>query len=175
MAALVQPGEAGGQPHATQQQPRQPQRQRPALLAPHHASQRNREQVAGQAPGGGAVAQLIEAGQLGAGDRGRGQGGQLSCRYPTSCPPPASVGDATVVSHRCSEPVWAATARLDGRECPAPLMIPSDPRRQAMVDSLRSRYRTAADRNDADAKQALFKEAVYLGIQPEEFTDPDGR
>jgi hypothetical protein len=54
-------------------------------------------------------------------------------------------------------------------------MIPSDPRRQAMVDSLRSRYRTAADRNDADAKQALFKEAVYLGIQPEEFTDPDGR
>jgi hypothetical protein len=43
-----------------------------------------------------------------------------------------------------------------------------------MVDSLRRRYRTAADRNDADAKQALFKEAVYLGIKPEEFADPDG-
>jgi hypothetical protein len=54
-------------------------------------------------------------------------------------------------------------------------MIPSDPRRQAMVDSLRSRYRTAADHNDAEAKQALFKEAVYLGIQPEEFADPDGQ
>lgn len=45
-----------------------------------------------------------------------------------------------------------------------------DPRRQAMVDSLRSRFQSADQRNDAEAKQALFKEAVYLGIQPEEFT-----
>ena len=47
---------------------------------------------------------------------------------------------------------------------------PSDPRRQALVESLRSRYSSAAALNDAEAKQALFKEAVYLGIQPEEFT-----
>ena len=46
----------------------------------------------------------------------------------------------------------------------------SDPRRQAMVDSLRRRFQSAEQRNDAEAKQALFKEAVYLGIQPEEFT-----
>ena len=47
---------------------------------------------------------------------------------------------------------------------------PSDPRRQALVDSLRSRYRSAAAHNNAEAKQALFKEAVYLGIQPDEFS-----
>ena len=46
----------------------------------------------------------------------------------------------------------------------------ADPRRQALVQSLRSRYRSAEERGDADAKQALFKEAVYLGIQPAEFT-----
>jgi len=38
------------------------------------------------------------------------------------------------------------------------------------VESLRSRYRSAEERSDAVAKQALFKEAVYLGIQPGEFT-----
>jgi hypothetical protein len=48
---------------------------------------------------------------------------------------------------------------------------PSDPRRDALVESLRSRYLRAEDQDDADSKQALFKEAVYLGIQPEEFTD----
>ncbi len=45
-----------------------------------------------------------------------------------------------------------------------------DPRRLALVESLRSRYRSAEERGDAEAKQALFKEAVYLGIQPDEFT-----
>jgi hypothetical protein len=46
-----------------------------------------------------------------------------------------------------------------------------DPRRQVLVESLRNRYRSAAADDDAEAKQALFKEAVYLGIQPEEFTE----
>ena len=46
-----------------------------------------------------------------------------------------------------------------------------DPRRGVLVDSLRSRYQAAVLHNDADSKQALFKEAVYLGIKPEEFTD----
>ena len=50
------------------------------------------------------------------------------------------------------------------------LMSSSDPRRQALVDSLRRRFQQAEQANDAEAKQALFKEAVYLGIQPEEFT-----
>lgn len=50
-------------------------------------------------------------------------------------------------------------------------MVTSDPRRQALIDSLRSRFQEAESQSDAAAKQALFKEAVYLGIQPEEFTE----
>jgi hypothetical protein len=46
----------------------------------------------------------------------------------------------------------------------------TDPRRQALVDSLRSRFRSAEERGDAAAKQALFKEAVYLGIRLDAFT-----
>lgn len=38
------------------------------------------------------------------------------------------------------------------------------------MESLRQRYRSAEERGDAAAKQALFKEAVYLGIQPDAFT-----
>lgn len=49
-------------------------------------------------------------------------------------------------------------------------MLLSDPRRQALIDSLRSRYQNAEKQADPKAKQALFKEAVYLGIQPKEFT-----
>jgi hypothetical protein len=41
-----------------------------------------------------------------------------------------------------------------------------DRRRQALVESLRLRFNQACQRRDAAAKQALFKEAVYLGIQP---------
>ncbi|MCP9927538.1 hypothetical protein [Cyanobium sp. CH-040] len=48
----------------------------------------------------------------------------------------------------------------------------ADPRRPALVQSLRSRYADAERRQDAAAKQALFQEAVYLGIRPEEFTAP---
>jgi hypothetical protein len=51
-------------------------------------------------------------------------------------------------------------------------MSQNDRRRESLVESLRTRY-GVADRNaDAAAKQALFKEAVYLGIKPEEFTLP---
>ena len=45
-------------------------------------------------------------------------------------------------------------------------------RRQALISSLQDRYRLANDRADALAKQALFREAVYLGIQPSLFTVP---
>jgi hypothetical protein len=41
-----------------------------------------------------------------------------------------------------------------------------DRRRQALIESLRLRFSQACQRRDAGAKQALFKEAVYLGIQP---------
>ncbi len=51
-------------------------------------------------------------------------------------------------------------------------MASSDAQRDTLIASLRRRYAEAVLRNDAEAKQALFKEAVYLGIQPEEFTDP---
>lgn len=46
----------------------------------------------------------------------------------------------------------------------------SDARRATLVESLRRRYAEACERDDAAAKQALFKEAVYLGIQPGEFS-----
>jgi len=53
---------------------------------------------------------------------------------------------------------------------PAP-MTAADPRQQALIDSLRSRFAEALRSGDAEAKKALFKEAVYLGIQPDLFGD----
>ena len=50
------------------------------------------------------------------------------------------------------------------------VMTSSDRQRQTLVDSLRLRFARAVADNDADAKAALFKEAVYLGIQPDAFT-----
>jgi hypothetical protein len=41
-----------------------------------------------------------------------------------------------------------------------------DRRHQALIESLQLRFSEACQRRDAGAKQALFKEAVYLGIQP---------
>lgn len=49
-------------------------------------------------------------------------------------------------------------------------MTSEDPQREALIASLRERYATAVLQDDPEAKQALFKEAVYLGIQPEQFT-----
>ncbi|MFM8674164.1 MAG: hypothetical protein ACKOCA_03885 [Vulcanococcus sp.] len=51
-------------------------------------------------------------------------------------------------------------------------MRDNDRRRESLVESLRERYAVAHREADAVAKRALFKEAVYLGIQPEEFTTP---
>ena len=47
----------------------------------------------------------------------------------------------------------------------------TDLRREALIASLRSRFAEAARSGDAEAKKALFKEAVYLGIQPDLFGD----
>ena len=45
----------------------------------------------------------------------------------------------------------------------------SDPRQATLVASLRARYAIAEQRQDADAKLALFKEAAYLGIRPDAY------
>ena len=50
-------------------------------------------------------------------------------------------------------------------------MASSEPQRETLIASLRQRYANAVRDDDAQAKQALFKEAVYLGIQPELFTE----
>ena len=49
-------------------------------------------------------------------------------------------------------------------------MASSEAQRQTLIASLRQRWNEAMREDNAEAKQALFKEAVYLGIQPEEFT-----
>ena len=42
-----------------------------------------------------------------------------------------------------------------------------DPRRAALIASLQQRYADAEARGDAAAKQALFREAVYLNLAPQ--------
>ena len=42
-----------------------------------------------------------------------------------------------------------------------------DPRRAALIASLQQRYADAEARGDAEAKQALFREAVYLNLPPQ--------
>ncbi|RZO05232.1 MAG: hypothetical protein EVB06_05200 [Synechococcus sp. MED-G133] len=46
-----------------------------------------------------------------------------------------------------------------------------DARRRTMISSLQIRFSEAQKRSDAKAKRALFREAIYLGIQPHLFTD----
>ena len=48
----------------------------------------------------------------------------------------------------------------------------TDPRREALIASLRQRFALAQARGDAEAKQALFKEAVYLNLPPELWQEP---
>ena len=50
----------------------------------------------------------------------------------------------------------------------------SDPRRDALIASLRQRFAAAEARGDAAAKQALFKEATYLNLPPELWADAAG-
>lgn len=44
-------------------------------------------------------------------------------------------------------------------------------RQITLIASLRERFRLAEQNSDAKAKQALFREAIYLGIQPQVFTE----
>ena len=50
---------------------------------------------------------------------------------------------------------------------------PGNPRPTRLIASLRERFRLAEQNRDAMAKQALFREAIYLGIQPQVFTEID--
>ena len=74
--------------------------------------------------------------------------------------------------HACDEPHASRTAHTMTPShlwpIPAP-MTAADPRQQALIASLRSRFAEALRSGNAEAKKALFKEAVYLGIQPDLF------
>ena len=48
-----------------------------------------------------------------------------------------------------------------------PSSAAGDPRRAALIASLQQRYADAEARADAEAKQALFREAVYLNLPPQ--------
>ena len=48
----------------------------------------------------------------------------------------------------------------------------TDLRREALIASLHQRFALAEARGDAEAKQALFKEAVYLNLPPELWQAP---
>ena len=50
-----------------------------------------------------------------------------------------------------------------------PFPVP-DARRRRLIASLQQRFRLAEKRRDSRAKQELFREAIYLGIQPQLFT-----
>ena len=45
-----------------------------------------------------------------------------------------------------------------------------NPRQTRLIASLRERFLLAEQNRDNKAKQALFREAIYLGIQPQVFT-----
>jgi hypothetical protein len=55
----------------------------------------------------------------------------------------------------------------DGAAVSEPSSTSPDPRRAALIASLQQRYEDAEARGDAEAKQALFREAVYLNIPPQ--------
>jgi len=48
-----------------------------------------------------------------------------------------------------------------------PSSASGDPRRAALIASLQQRYADAEASGDAEAKQALFREAVYLNLPPQ--------
>jgi hypothetical protein len=55
---------------------------------------------------------------------------------------------------------------------PTEIKPPVDRRREALIKSLRLRFSQARSHRNAATKQALFKEAAYLGIQPNLFSQP---
>ena len=62
-------------------------------------------------------------------------------------------------------PDFASTS--DSTAAGEPSSASPDPRRAALIASLQQRYADAEARGDAEAKQALFREAVYLNLAPQ--------
>jgi hypothetical protein len=62
-------------------------------------------------------------------------------------------------------PDFASTT--DSNAASEPTSPSPDPRRAALIASLQQRYADAEARGDAEAKQALFREAVYLNLPPQ--------
>jgi hypothetical protein len=62
-------------------------------------------------------------------------------------------------------PDFASTS--DSTALGEPAAASPDPRRAALIASLQQRYADAEARGDAEAKQALFREAVYLNLPPQ--------
>ena len=62
-------------------------------------------------------------------------------------------------------PDFASTT--DGAAMGDPRSATPDPRRAALIASLQQRYADAEASGDAEAKQALFREAVYLNLPPQ--------
>ena len=83
------------------------------------------------------------------------------------CRPAVGVGTATPLADAL--PYWnqdralVVTSSIPG--------TPGNPRQTKLIASLRERFRLAEQNRDAKAKQALFREAIYLGIQPQVFTE----
>ncbi|MCX5954314.1 MAG: hypothetical protein NTZ40_12670 [Cyanobacteria bacterium] len=65
--------------------------------------------------------------------------------------PTPPISDTTSDSTAVSEPASAG----------------GDPRRAALIASLQQRFADAEARGDSEAKQALFREAVYLNLPPQ--------
>lgn len=68
-----------------------------------------------------------------------------------------------------------AAFRSPHNETPEPCLVLDtvpvpDARRRRLIASLQKRFRLAEERRDSRAKQELFREAIYLGIQPQLFT-----
>ena len=71
------------------------------------------------------------------------------------------------VSPRSSADQAGLPVDEDGQQAGSPRQVHA--RQAALIASLRARYAVAELRQDAEAKQALFKEAAYLGIRPEAY------
>jgi len=62
-------------------------------------------------------------------------------------------------------PDFASTS--DDAALGEPAAASPDRRRAALIASLQQRYADAEAKGDAEAKQALFREAVYLNLRPQ--------
>jgi hypothetical protein len=67
-----------------------------------------------------------------------------------------------------------SSATSDSAAVGKPGATDRDPRRAALIASLRQRFAAAEASGDAEAKQALFREAVYLNLPPQLWQGGEG-